>query len=180
MGCLYWDWNRYHSELEPTFSEATAIYLGHPADNPARLTSHDWITSESTPWNQSHVRQALNGKAVTGYWNVQVFEDAEYKISLRRWPEEADLSIASALAPAAAVPGAKAYRTTRGTKIQPTEATLQIGEVSVSADVEPGAKEVVFNIKLKAGRTRLKALFKTASGTEYGVYYAYVTRLTGQ
>ena len=150
---------------------------GHPADNPARLTSHDWITSESTPWNQSHVRQALNGKAVTGYWNVQVFEDAEYKISLRRWPEEADLPIDSALAPAAAVPGAKAYRTTPGTKIQPTEATLQIGEVSVSADVEPGTKEVVFNIKLKAGKTRLKALFKTASGTEYGAYYAYVTRL---
>ena len=86
-------YDAWWGELEPTFSEATAIYLGHPADNPARLTSHDWITAESTPWNQSHVRQALNGKAVTGYWNVQVFEDGEYKISLRRWLEEADVPI---------------------------------------------------------------------------------------
>ncbi len=50
------------AELEPTFADATAIYLGHPADNPARLTSHDWITTGSTPWNQSHIRSAMTGE----------------------------------------------------------------------------------------------------------------------
>ena len=38
------------AELEPTFKQSTAIYLGNPADNPARLTSHDWITTRITPW----------------------------------------------------------------------------------------------------------------------------------
>jgi hypothetical protein len=35
----------------------------------------------------------------------------------------------------------------------------------------------VFNVSLKAGKTRLSSLFITADGTEYGGYYAYVKRL---
>ncbi len=77
-------------ELEPTFANETAIYLGHPAENPARLTSHDWITTGSTPWNQSHVRQAMNGEKNTGYWNVNVVEAGQYEVRLRRWPLETD------------------------------------------------------------------------------------------
>ena len=129
-------YNQWWAEIEPSFQNATAIYLGHPADNPARLTSHDWITTGSTPWNQSHVRRAMNGKGNTGFWNVKVTEPGEYQFRLRRWPEEVDLPIAAPLAPGAAVPGAKAYRTADGIAIQPTKATLQIGDVTVSKAIE--------------------------------------------
>ena len=69
-------YDAWWAEIEPSFANATAIYLGHPMDNPARLTSHDWITTGSTPWNQSHVRRAMNGKGNTGFWNVQVLNPA--------------------------------------------------------------------------------------------------------
>jgi arylsulfatase A-like enzyme len=164
------------AELKPSFSNATAIYLGHPAENPARLTSHDWITTGSTPWNQSHVRRAVNGDANTGFWNVNVVEDGEYEFRLRRWPQETDLSIAAPLAPGAAVPGANAYRTTPGKRFQPTKASLTIGEATANASVPAGAKEVTFQLKLQAGKTRLSALFETATGEQYGAYYVYVTR----
>ena len=123
-------YEKWWQELKPSFANSTAIYLGHPADNPARLTSHDWITTGSTPWNQSHVRRAMNGDGNTGFWNVKVFEPGEYEFRLRRWPEEIDLEIAAPLAAGAAVPGAKAYRTAQGVAIEPVKATLQIGDVT--------------------------------------------------
>ena len=169
-------YDAWWAELEPTFAQATAIYLGHPAENPARLTSHDWVTTGSTPWNQAHVRRALKGQGNTGYWNVDVVAAGDYEIRLRRWPEEADLPIDSPLAAGADVPGAKPFRATPGVRIQPTTASLRIGDVFARMEVKPGAKEVTFNLKLNAGKTRMTALFETAEGEEYGAYYTYVTK----
>jgi len=62
--------------------------------------------------------------------------------------------------------------------IKPVRAILTIGDVSVSTDVLPEAKEVIFNVTLKSGKTRMAAFFKTENGVEYGAYFAYVKRLT--
>ncbi len=169
-------YEQWWEELLPTFSNDTAIYLGHPLDNPARLTSHDWITTSSTPWNQSQIRQAMAGKGNTGFWNVMVHEDGDYVVRLRRWPETADIAIDATLPAGAAVPGAKAYRTTPGKAINPVKASIDIGIASAEAAVKPGDKEVVFNLALKKGKTRMSALFITADGEEFGAYYAYVTK----
>jgi arylsulfatase B len=164
------------TELEPTFQQDVAIYLGHPRDNPARLTSHDWITTRSTPWNQAQIRAAMTGKPNTGFWNVQVVEDGAYEIRLRRWPEEADLPIDAPLAPGAAVPGARAFRSTPGKAVKAVTARLRIGPRQLQSDVAAGAKEVVFEVDLKAGRTRMEAVFSDADGRQYGAYYAYVRK----
>jgi arylsulfatase B len=174
LTAFYDDW---WAELEPTFADATAIYLGHPADNPARLTSHDWITTGSTPWNQSHVRAALRGDRNTGFWNVKVVEAGEYEIRLRRWPEEADVAIDAPLAPGKPVPGAKAFRTTPGKAIQPVKAIVQVGDVVASSAVTPQAKEVTMKLKLPAGKTQMSARFQTQDGEQYGAYFAYVRKL---
>ncbi|MEZ6062201.1 MAG: arylsulfatase [Planctomycetaceae bacterium] len=166
----WWD------ELQPTFADETAIHLGHPADNPARLTSHDWITTSSTPWNQAHIRQGLNGEDNTGFWNVQIVEDGDYEIRLRRWPETTGVPIDAPLDPGADVPGVRPYRATAGKAIPVVKATLRIGDVSKSAVVEPGAVEAVFNLRLRAGKTRLTATFLTADEQVYGAYYVYVAR----
>ena len=169
-------YDQWWEELVPTFENATAICLGHPAENPARLTSHDWITTGSTPWNQAHIRRATTGKQNTGFWNVKVVEAGDYEVRLRRWPEEAGAAINAPLAAGADVPGVKAFRTAPGVKIEPVKATLKIGDVAVESKVEPGAEEVVFNVKLKAGKMRMAGLFITESGEEYGTYYAYVLK----
>jgi arylsulfatase A-like enzyme len=170
-------YDQWWEELTPSFKKNAAIYLGHPAENPARLTSHDWITTGSTPWNQSHVRAGAMGPAVTGFWNVKVVEDGEYEVRLRRWPEEADRRIEAGLPPGADVPGAKAYRTKNGVAIPVVKATLQIGDTQAEAAVASGAKEAVFKVKLKAGKQRMTALFKTRDGKTVGAYYAYVKKL---
>jgi arylsulfatase A-like enzyme len=164
------------SELLPTFKNDTAIYLGHEDENPARLTSHDWITTGSTPWNQAHVRRALNGEENTGFWNVQIAEAGEYEVQLRRWPKELDIAIDAPLESGTAVPGAKAYRTARGVSIAPVKAVLQVGSKIVSKDVVRGNKAVSFRIHLDSRKTQLSARFEASDGTQYGAYYVYVYR----
>lgn len=169
-------YEKWWAELEPTFDKATAIALGHPADNPTRLTSHDWITTEMTPWNQSQVRAAMTGEENTGFWNVNVASAGKYEVRLRRWPEEADAAIDASLPGGEPVPGVAAYRTTPGKAIQPNKATLQIGDQSVSSEVHAGDKQVTFEMVLPAGRTTMSAVFETADGAKYGAYFAYVTK----
>ena len=170
-------YDAWWTELLPSFKNDTAIYLGHAADNPARLTSHDWITTGSTPWNQSHVRKAQNGDKNTGFWNVKVTEAGEYKISLRRWPEESDLAIDAPLAAGADVPGVTPYRATVGKAISPVKATIKIGDVSATSDVKPGDKHIDFILKLPESKTRMTAQFVGSDGEIHGAYFVYVTKM---
>lgn len=169
-------YNEWWDELSPTFTQATAISLGHPAESPTRLTSHDWITTKSTPWNQAHIRRALTGEGNTGYWNVNVVSEGRYTIRLRRWPEEVGAAVDASLPPGATVPGVQAFRARPGVAIKPTQAKLKIGDQQVTQKVAAGAKEATFNLVLPAGRTRMSAVFEAADGKTYGAYYAYVTR----
>jgi arylsulfatase B len=172
-------YERWWSELEPTFAQATAIHLGNPADDPACLTSHDWITTRSTPWNQAHVRQALRGAGNTGFWHVHVSHAGRYRFRLRRWPEEAHAAIDSSLPAGAPVPGVVAFRARPGVAFVPKKANLRIADQVISRDVDPGALETTFEVDLNAGRTKLWAEFETGEGEIYGAYYVYVSRLEG-
>ncbi len=165
------------SELEPTFDQDCAIYLGHPAENPTRLTCHDWITTGSTPWNQASVRAAMGGKANTGFWNVNVVADGDYEIRLRRWPEEVAAELSSPLPPGDDVPGVAPYRARPGKPVDIVRATIQLGDQRAAQDVAPKADEVRFRLRLKAGVSRLSGRFVLADGSSIGSYYAYVKRL---
>ncbi|GIW98079.1 MAG: N-acetylgalactosamine-6-sulfatase [Pirellulaceae bacterium] len=170
-------YERWWAELEPTFKQDARIYLGHPRENPARLTCHDWITTGSTPWNQAAVRRAMHGSANTGYWNVQVVEAGRYAIRLRRWPAELGAAIDAEVPPGDLVPGEKPFRATPGVAIHPVRALVEIAGNKWESDVRPGDVETEFVVDLPAGPTRLEARFVEASGEVYGAYYAYVERL---
>lgn len=170
-------YDAWWSELEPSFQEDAVIYLGHPRENPASLTSHDWITSGSTPWNQNDTRRALGGAENTGFWNVKIYEEGDYEFRLRRWPDPVEAALDAAVPPGSPVPGGTAFRTTPGKAIPIVHATIEVGGQHAETDVNPGAKEVIFRLPLKAGVTRLSTRFQTAKGQEIGAYYAYVTKL---
>ena len=170
-------YDEWWAELEPTFAADCPIYLGHPKENPARLTSHDWITSGSTPWNQSMVRAGQSGENVTGFWYVTVWKEGTYEIALRRWPRESGKAIRAQLPPGADVPGVKPYRARVGVGISAVTATVKIADIMERQDVPPDAQEVVFRVKLPKGKSRLAARFIDEAGKEFGAYYAYVSRI---
>ena len=118
----------------------------------------------------------MTGDKNTGFWNVNVVEGGDYEIRLRRWPEETGKPINAALPPGAPVTGSKAFRETPGKKIEPVKVTLKIGDLEKEAAVKPGDVEVVFNVKLEKGKTRMSALFEEKGGDKYGAYFAYVKK----
>jgi len=169
-------YDAWWTELEPTFDQDCAIYLGHPAENPTRLTCHDWITTRSTPWNQASVRDAMAGDANTGFWNVKIVADGDYEIRLRRWPQEINASLNAALPPGDDVPGVKPYRARRGKPVNVVKATLRIGDDRATQTVDPNSDETVFTMALKAGVTTMSGTFHLADGMSIGSYYAYVRK----
>lgn len=165
------------AELEPTFSQTTEIYLGHPQARSVRLTCHDWIADQSTPWNQRAVRAGDDRPGHTGFWAVKVIEAGEYEVALRRWPAEIDHPITASLPPGRPVPGAVAYRTTPGRAIAARTAHLRLGGQELSQPVPAEAAAVTFRLHLEPGTDELWASFRDAGGNSVGAYYAYVTKV---
>ena len=161
-------------ELKPSFERSTAIYLGHPEENPTTLTCHDWITTSLTPWNQSHVRQGDDAPENTGFWNVKVVKSGKYEIRLRRWPDESNGKINAGMEPGEAVTGQTAFRETPGRKFDLNSASIKIGDKDLKQDFETDALEVVFTTELAEGRSEFTATFHAADGSSVGAYYAYV------
>ena len=171
-------YENWWQELEPTFKIDAPIQLGHPQENPARLTSHDWITNGSTPWNQQHIRRGADSPNVTGYWNVEVVQAGEYEVRLRRWPVEANAPINAGLPAGQPVPGSRAFRTQPGKEFGNLDsASVKIWGQTTTVKFEKDAKEAVLNLKLPAGKTRLYTKFHGPEDYSVGAYYAYIKRL---
>ena len=194
------------SELEPTFSQTTEIYLGHSDHPVVSLTGHDWIQENLPPWNQQHIREAAGygpprpgggkgnkakaapaaGEPVlsrhVGHWAVKVVEAGRYRIALRRWPFEADVPITAGLPAGENVPGATvAFRARPGVAIPAVTATLRIdGKEVATKPVAEGDIEVVFEADLAATSLTLAPFFTDAKGNEVGAYYAVVSPVGGE
>lgn len=173
-------YNDWWAELEPTFGDPARIVLGNPAENPTRLTSHDWITVGSTPWNQAHIRDADAKPANIGFWYLDVESAGDYEIEIRRWPKEgkvSDTPIEASIPKGADVPGVQAFRARPGRSISAKQAKLKIGGLDLVKDVPEKAAEVTFQLKLEEGPTQLEALFLGDDNQVTGAYYAYVKKL---
>ena len=125
------------------------------------MNSHDWHAPIShIPWFPNHILEGLEGN---GFWAVEVARDGKYVFSLRRWPIEVNKPIT------AAIPGGKA--------INVIKARLKIAGVDVAKPVSKDEVAVTFEVKLKAGKTRLQTWFTDDKGKSRGAYYVQVKRL---
>ena len=167
------EYEAYWDSLAPRNETYVRIVLGDDAQNPARLTAHDWHTdNQGVPWHQSHVRR---GEELNGSWAVEVARAGRYRIELRRWPREVGLPID---APLPDDPWLADNRLqTPGAAIDVVQARLRIGEVDETVDVVPGRSEVGFEVELPAGPAELRTWLIDADGGERGAYYLYVERM---
>jgi len=147
------------ADLSKGFDDYCEIVLGSDKQNPTRLMSHDWH-GPNPPWNQGAVR---NASQTNGFWAVEVERDGTYEFALRRWAAEVNAPIN------ASVDGGKA--------INATKARISIADIDQSKPVVGDATEVKFQVKLKAGKTRLQTWFADEQGASRGAYYVYVKRL---
>lgn len=171
-------YDKWWAELEPTFAQTTEIHLGHPDHPKVTMTAHDWLNT-GPPWHQGSIRAARGGnqKKFKGHWAIKVLEEGTYKISLLRWPEEANHPINSPLPPGKNVPGSsKAFRTTPGITLAATTATLMIdGKTVASKPVGKGDTAISFTTTLKKGAHQLAPVFINAKG-QTGAFYCIVEK----
>ncbi len=172
-------YEKWWAELEPTFSQTTEIHLGHPDHPKVTMTAHDWLNT-APPWHQGSIRAARGGNKpkFSGHWAIKVIKEGRYRISLLRWPEEANHPINAPLAPGTEVPGAsKAFRTTPGISLQATEAALVInGRTIATQAVDQKASAISFTTTLPAGSHQLAPVFLTPKG-QTGAFYCIVETL---
>jgi arylsulfatase A-like enzyme len=152
LRAVYEQWwqsvSRRHGEMSP-------ISLGG-RENPVRLMSHDWICTQHTPWNQSHVRKGT--LVQNGFWAVDVEQAGEYEIELRRWPAEDG-------------------RAFREGAFKATSVSLDIADHQLQQSVQDDQVGIRFRLNLPRGQTRLATSMTDAEGRSGGVYYAYVRKL---
>ncbi len=174
-------YDAWWAELEPTFSRTTELQIGHPDHPLVTLTSHDWIQEAYPPWNQQQnraklpVRTSSVGLRHEGHWAIKVLQGGNYRIRVRRWPEESGKTINEALPAGEQVPGAdKAFRAQVGFGIEATSATMRLnGKNWETKPVPENSEEVSFSLLLSEGVHKLSPYFTIPQG-ELGCYYAII------
>jgi arylsulfatase B len=165
-------WEEWYAGIEPHIHEYCPIVIGHDAENPMRLDAMDVMGDVA--WHQTHICQAQKS---SGTWTVEVAEKGTYIVRLCRWPEELGLAIDACVSPEEA--RRHIYAPPEGTcvTVQPAGARLAVGDQEWRCEVEPGRKEVTFEVELEpGGTTTLDAWFQDPDGEERGAYYVYIER----
>jgi arylsulfatase A-like enzyme len=187
MKSLCAHYEKWWAAAQPGLRRFETLDIGSDRENPACLTSMDWLAPKLTPASQPFDIRLLGetlvkegslpgGRpqpAMNAPWNIRVTRDGIYRISLRRWPREADTPLTA---------GMPAYRCVDGSfpegKALPiAKARVRVAGFDATTSVSATDKEAVFVARLKVGKTQLQTWFYDAKGRELcGAFYAEVLR----
>ena len=146
-------YDQWWERVGDRFDGHVHIDIGSDAENPARISSHDWLPGEDTPggpWNQ---RQVTQGPAANGTWYINVRQAGTYEFELFQRDRPAEFPI------------------------EGSEAALRVGDAEQTAPIPEGATSVRLTMELPAGKTTMQSRFIQADGTERGAFYIYANRL---
>jgi hypothetical protein len=112
---------------------------------------------------------------------LEVARHGVYRISLRRWPEEADEAIGAFvdqddLDPARIHVNARLYQMP-SKAIPATKARLKVGAFDETRPVKPTDNAITFDVEFDVGRVNLQTWLITDEGESWGAYFVYVERL---
>ena len=151
------EYDKFWNDVSQEHNLTSYMVIGSDRSPIVSLSSHDWLIDKLPPWNQNHIKSGA--VAEESFWAIEVEQDGDYEISLRRWPVEADKGINDG---------------TYGKAFNYKQARLKIADIDQTMDIPDGAKEVTFKVSLKKGVTELAPVFIGPDLTATP-YYAYVT-----
>lgn len=167
-------YNEWWAEMSPGHSDQPYIIIGHKAENPSKLYSHDWHTERVSPWHQRHIR---SGYKDNGYWLLKIAESGTYNFKLRRWPGESGLSLTAEAPIRPALAGTSVKASKKGKSLSIKEARLSIQNIDLSKNIDPNAEYVEFSAELEKGEANLQTWFKLQDGAEIGAYFIDVEKI---
>jgi len=166
------EYDAWWSRLEADIAITNHIIIGHPAENPSLLTSHDWHTEADPPWNQGQIRA---GKVDNGYWALEVAEAGTYQFRMYRWPPGVSQVYTEVMPAGNPVPGGTPYA--EGLGIVPVSTRAKINGEEYEPQLAPNGNAIGFQAELEAGEIELQTWITDAEGVVRGAYYIEVERL---
>ena len=160
-------------------NEPQKIIIGSEKENPSFLTAVDWLDVfiDQQP-------QVSRGERKNSYWCLEVAQEGDYEIELRRWPKETDSPIAGKCMMidrngnigGTALPIESASIYIGGMELRSVAEKTPYGFEGLTKEVSPADKAVVFDLYLKPGPIYLHTFFHLKDQGTIGAYYVYVSR----
>ncbi len=147
----YWD------DVSKEHHITSSVIIGSDRCPVVKLSSHDWLIDQLTPWSQQHIKEGFC--EASAHWSIESEQEGIYEISLRRWPAEADKPINDG---------------DYGKSYNYTHARLQINGLDITKPIPQNAHEISFSVKLPKGIMKLAPEFIGENITATP-YYAYIT-----
>jgi len=149
------------------------IKAGSQHEIPSRISAHDLMTGKHGHiWHQYG---AVTAVQATGRWKIEFVEDGEYKISLCRFPRESGLAINESF-PAKEKIVELDRAMPASVKTDFVQAYIYVADLSKSAEIVDGQKEVSFTAKISAGKYDMEAQLIDKNGRVHPAYYVYVEK----
>jgi arylsulfatase A-like enzyme len=154
--------------VEKGVNDFEHVVVGSKHENPTLLSSCEWADVFVDQGSQIRAGVKKNGT-----WHIEVAETGDYELTLRRWPEEANMPIANGLP--------KVEHTTgtfpEGVSLPVAKATLAVGDERETKNVAKEDTAVTYTKTLRAGKTTLRTAFSDADGKELcGAYLVTVRK----
>jgi hypothetical protein len=159
-------YDQWWSHISPNVNVLSNIIIGDKAEPETLLSPADW---QNVILDQQ--REVREGRQRNAPWGIQSRREGSYVFELRRWPKEADAAISAGLPPFKFVDG----EFPAGKALPISKATIRVGDVEASQNVNPTDKFLRFTFQLTSGPTKVQTWFFDADGKELcGAYYVYV------
>ena len=169
----WWD------KVKDDVNEHQKIIIGSDHENPSILTACDWLDVfvDQQP-------QVSRGVRKNSYWCLDVAQEGDYNIELRRWPKETDSAIAGTCSMidrngqigGIVLPITSASIYLGGMELRSISEKRPYGFEGLTKEIAPEDKAVTFDVHLKPGPIYLHTFFHMEGQGIIGAYYAYVTR----
>jgi arylsulfatase A-like enzyme len=176
MKAAYERWWAYTSR---DFSHYEAYKIGSPQIEETTITAHDLHTFAPVTWSQSYIRDPYSGKKPAlgnGYWLIDVQQEGEYQIELRRWPRESDLKFNQTI-PKQGVESDWYDAKPAGIELKIDKAILDIEGLHLEKSIDMTSKKVEFKAYLSEGRQHLQAAFVNSENIDFAAFYVYIKKI---
>ncbi len=175
------EYERWWNKVSEKYNRQISVV---PGNNPVVLTSHDMRNEEcDTAWNQLLVRKGIR---VSGYWEVEIEEDGEYRFELRRWPSSEERAISSGIAgndvdyDRVNIDKGVWGWYTGGNSLTIINANICIQGIKQTKPVKTQDTAAIFTLSLKKGETVLDAWFDDGQKSIASAYYVNIIKQTGE
>jgi hypothetical protein len=164
------DYESWWASISKKSSEYCPFVVNPAKQREVKITPQNLLGDE-VAYNQRHVRSAM---PINGWTVIDVETPGRYRISLRRWPKEADAAIRATVPPVPMHPSTHSMRPVSCRAVNAVSARLKVGEFDETVPVNEADKEIVFEVDLAEGEQRIQTWFNVENGDSIAAYFTYL------